>query len=104
MKDPPLGPGGEDITWPDPVAPRGQRLSSTRNVTPQTSNLFRIAFWCDLHVVKGRIHDDFVFRLCYLGVHFLALTLEVLLNQKARKNSNKILSVLTNHAIIVDGT
>ena len=39
MKGPPLGPGGEDITWPDQVAPRGRRTSSTRNVKPQTSNL-----------------------------------------------------------------
>ena len=40
MKDPPLGPGGEDITWPDQVAPQGRRTSSTRNLKPQTSNLF----------------------------------------------------------------
>ena len=26
---PPLGPGGEDITWPDQVAPRGRKASST---------------------------------------------------------------------------
>ena len=39
MKAPPLGPGGEDITWPDQVAPRGRRTSSTRNVKCQTSNL-----------------------------------------------------------------
>ena len=24
---PPLGPGGEDITWPDRVAPRGRKAS-----------------------------------------------------------------------------
>ena len=39
MKGPPLGPGGEDITWPDQVAPRGRRTPSTRKVKPQTSNL-----------------------------------------------------------------
>ena len=39
MGGPPLGPGGEDNTWPDQVAPRGRRMSSTRNVKPQTSNL-----------------------------------------------------------------
>ena len=38
MKGPSLGPGGEDITWPDQVAPRGRRKSSTRKVKPQTSN------------------------------------------------------------------
>ena len=39
MKSPPLGPGGEDITWPDQVAPRGRKASSTRKIQPQTSNL-----------------------------------------------------------------
>ena len=34
MKPPPLGPGGDDITWPDQVAPRGRKMSSTRNVKP----------------------------------------------------------------------
>ena len=38
MEGPPLGPGGEDITWPDQVAPRGRKASSTRKVKPQTSN------------------------------------------------------------------
>ena len=40
MQGPPLGPGGEDITWPDQVAPRGRKASSTRKIKPQTSNLF----------------------------------------------------------------
>ena len=39
MKAPPLGPGGEDITWPDQVAPRGRKASSTRNLKPQASNV-----------------------------------------------------------------
>ena len=39
MKGPPLGPGGEDITWPNQVAPRGRKSSSTRKIKPQTSNL-----------------------------------------------------------------
>ena len=39
MKGPPRGPGGEDITWPDQVAPRGRKASSTRKIKPQTSNL-----------------------------------------------------------------
>ena len=42
MEGPPLGPGGEDITWPDQVAPRGQKASSTRKIKPQTSNLNRV--------------------------------------------------------------
>ena len=39
MKGPPLGPGWEDITWPDRVAPRGRKASSTRKIKTQTSNL-----------------------------------------------------------------
>ena len=38
MKGPPLGPDGEDITWPDQVAPRSPKASNTRNLKPQTSN------------------------------------------------------------------
>ena len=39
MECPPLGPGWEDITWPDQVAPWGRKASSTRKIKPQTSNL-----------------------------------------------------------------
>ena len=39
MKGPPLGPAREDITWPDQVAPRGRKATSTRKIKPQTSNL-----------------------------------------------------------------
>ena len=51
MEGPPLGPGGEDITWPDQVAPRGRKASSTRKIKPQTSSpnfhftLFFGGFW-----------------------------------------------------------
>ena len=40
MKGPPLGPVEGDITWRNQVAPRGRKASSTRNLKPQTSNLF----------------------------------------------------------------
>ena len=43
MEGPPLGPGGEDITWPDRVAPRGRKASSTRKIKAQTSNLIAVA-------------------------------------------------------------
>ena len=46
MKGPPLGPGGEDITWPDQVAPCGRRTPSARKVKPQTSNLLAIYSCC----------------------------------------------------------
>ena len=39
MEGPPLGLGGEGITWPDQVAPRGRKASSPRKNKPQTSNL-----------------------------------------------------------------
>ena len=39
MKGPPLGPGGEEITWSDQVAPQGRKASSTGKIKPQTSNL-----------------------------------------------------------------
>ena len=39
MTGPPLRSGGEDITWPDQVAPQGRKVSSTRKLKPQTSNL-----------------------------------------------------------------
>ena len=35
---PQLGPGLEDITWPNQVAPRSRKASSTRKFKPQTSN------------------------------------------------------------------
>ena len=44
MEGPPLGPGGEDITWPDQVAPRGRKASSTRKIKPQTSNRWHETF------------------------------------------------------------
>ena len=39
MKSRPLGSGGEHITWPVEVAPRGRKASSTCKIKPQTSNL-----------------------------------------------------------------
>ena len=51
MKGPPLDPGGEDITWPDQVAPRGRKTSSTRKIKPQTSNLHH-----DNSTVEHKLH------------------------------------------------
>ena len=44
MEGPPLGPGGEDITRPDQVAPRGRKASSNCKIKPQTSNLLVYGF------------------------------------------------------------
>ena len=54
MEGPPLGPGGEDITWPDQVAPRGRKASSTRKIKPQTSNLksFYYLLWFQIVTVS----------------------------------------------------
>ena len=45
MEGPPRGPGGEDITWPDQVAPRGRKASSTRKIKLQTSTLHVSTSW-----------------------------------------------------------
>ena len=39
MKEPPVGPGGQEITWDDQVAPRSRQTPSTCKNKPQTSNL-----------------------------------------------------------------
>ena len=52
MEGPPLGPGGEDITSPDQVAPRGRKASSTRKIKPQTSNLLHF-----FHTPNRRFHQ-----------------------------------------------
>ena len=39
LRGPPTRTRWEDITWPDQVAPRGRKASSTRKIKPQTSNL-----------------------------------------------------------------
>ena len=54
MEGPPLGPGGEDITWPDQVPPRGRKVSSTRKIKPQTSNLLWLV---GSYSTFGAIHD-----------------------------------------------
>ena len=71
MEGPPLGPGGEDITWPDQVAPRGRKASSTRKIKPQTSNLQRT--WDDCRATserKSRTHsyDELVDLLIELAL------------------------------------
>ena len=53
MEGPPLAPGGEDITWPDQVAPRGRKASSTRKIKPQTSNLSAICVTVTLAVAPA---------------------------------------------------
>ena len=54
MEGPPLGPGGEDITWPDQVAPRGRKASSTRKIKPQTSNHFHLVCSPEFFAVASR--------------------------------------------------
>ena len=53
MEGPPLGPGGEDITWPDQVAPRGRKASSTRKIKPQTSNLTMLTQSLEVRTPRG---------------------------------------------------
>ena len=59
MRGPPLGPGGEDITRHDRVAPRGRRTSGTQK--RQTSNLKPSAarmseYACDLEYLFSRMN------------------------------------------------
>ena len=55
MKGPQLGPGGEDITWPDQVAPRGRKASSTRKIKPQTSNpIVDLVLWRACQHAQGQ--------------------------------------------------
>ena len=57
MEGPPLGPGGEDITWPDQVAPRGRKASSTRQIKPQTSNrVLHLAWRTKDHKIWSQDH------------------------------------------------
>ena len=37
MRGPPLGPGRDNITWPNQVGLRSQMASSTRKINPQTA-------------------------------------------------------------------
>ena len=46
MKGPPLSPGGEDITWPDQVAPWSQRTANTRKQTSNLKSWCSVAFPC----------------------------------------------------------
>ena len=67
MEGPPLGPGGEDITWPDQVAPRGRKASSTRKIKPQTSNLEKERCSCEAIGIFGRygsLRLSFMALLC----------------------------------------
>ena len=58
MEGPPLGPGWEDITWPDQVAPRGRKVSSTRKIKPENLNHGADGLWvvvCPPRVVVDSI-------------------------------------------------
>ena len=45
MRGPPLGPGGEDMTWSDQVAPRAERrlVPAKSNLKPKTTSC--ALFW-----------------------------------------------------------
>ena len=71
MEGPPLGPGGEDITWPDQVAPRGRKASSTRKIKPQTSNLKPFIFHC-LHCSPSCFDpDSLLLAYFWLGLSWI---------------------------------
>ena len=70
MEGPPLGPGGEDITWPDQVAPRGRKASSTRKIKPQTSNL-RLR-WAGIVLIRDPVAPAAPIFLAYLALFSLS--------------------------------
>ena len=77
MEGPPLGPGGEDITWPDQVAPRGRKASSTRNIKSGTWNLMHPSV-LELHalrIVRTPHADE---RQLYLKVRIMCGRKEVI--------------------------
>ena len=69
MEGPPLGPGGENITWPDQVAPRGRKASSTRKIKPQTSKPVHLDIRRrrDEHPIWRETLDD----ACYMNNYFI---------------------------------
>ena len=69
MEGPPLGPGGEDITWPDQVAPRGRKASSTRKIKPQTSNLTNTAITQFTIQIRLRAFVQHTGRLTVAGMY-----------------------------------
>ena len=72
MEGPPLGPGGEDITWPDQVAPRGRKASSTGKIKPQTSNLHQlrsILSHLDLRLAESNLSVSNLFSLLWAALY-----------------------------------
>ena len=97
MEGPPLGPGGEDITWPDQVAPRGRKASSTRKIKPQTSNLIyhrglrKLGIVQEIPVVIVWIFERF-WRICLilkrcLGVHKTTIITMIVSNISIRRSN-----------------
>ena len=66
MKGPPLGLGGEDITWPDQVTPRGRAAPSTCRIKPETSNLENTPYVWGYSTIKTLA---FVLFLSFLFLH-----------------------------------
>ena len=65
MKGPPLGPGGEDKTWPDQMVPQGRKASSTRKIKLQTSN----PVYCKFGVPLWSLDDTEPYNLQGPHVH-----------------------------------
>ena len=97
LEGPPLGPGGEDITWPDQVAPRDRKASSTRKIKPQTSNLkpMRLQPACHrlLRVVPSLAPQHALTRNVWRAI--LSHTRELLTNPGARYPPGPVLEQLT---------
>ena len=111
MKGPPLGPGGEDITWPDQVAPQGPKgVSYPQNQTSHLKPFCQVVpckktddgegvlklikhHWIGFYGPPVRIHSDKDIR--YKGDYgwyrnvFAAMGVEVSFSQRYRPQSNR---------------
>ena len=108
MEGPPLGPGGEDITWPDQVAPRGRKASSTRKIEPQTSNLNSIlTFTSDSciskparykHMVRHTKGTYIVAKYAYFMAAYPAVVLAVARTHRAASSATSNLGRACSNA------
>ena len=111
MEGPPLGPGGEDLTWPNQVAPRGRKASSTRKIKPQTSNLCNLAppvflaFW--RHGVATWGQDAKIGEIGRLGwvatVGFPGVLVEPSLDSRALMSPLVLFGLLSRWLLTVRG-
>ena len=68
MKGPPLGPGGENITWPDKAAPQSRKALSPQNLKCQNFKTFGPGGAGLGHLTSKKAHDLGSWRYALLGL------------------------------------